>query len=94
MDVYPLRVHIVQDDIGVTGMRSSKDDYLELGGEVGEDVASVGADVDAGLDHLAGRESYGELDVVGRGEGVVAVNQRLVQVEHDCLFACVKRGIP
>jgi hypothetical protein len=64
-------------------------DYFEIFTQVLKDLPGVRPDVDAGLDDLASREGDGQLDVEGRRESVVAVNQRFVQVEDDRLAALV-----
>lgn len=43
----------------------------------------MGANVDAGLNHLPSGESDGQLDVEGRSKCVVAVDKGLVQIEND-----------
>lgn len=60
LDVLFLGVEGVQHDVGVAGVAGREDDYLEVAGEVLEDLGGVGADVYAGLDYLAGGELYGE----------------------------------
>lgn len=90
LDVLVFGVEVVQDDVGVAGVAGCEDDYLEVTGEVLEELEGVGADVDAGLDDLAGGEGYGQFDVVGDAGVLVAVDQGLVQVEYDCLFVCIR----
>jgi hypothetical protein len=63
-----------------------KQNYLEVFAQVFEDFDGVRADVDAGFNDLSCREFYGEFDVIGRVEGVVAVDEGLVEVEDDCLL--------
>jgi hypothetical protein len=87
VDEAVLRVEVVEDHVGVATMAGRENDDLEVLAEVFQDLLRVGADVDAGLDDLAGGEGDGEFDVEGRGQGVVAVDERLVEVEDDGLAA-------
>lgn len=94
LDVLVVGVQIIQDHIGVARVTSSEDDDLEVFAEVFEDVLGMGPDVDACFYDFASGESDGEFDVVGGREGVVAVNEGFVEVEHHCLFAYFTQQLP
>lgn len=83
MDVFVGGIEVIQHYIGVAGMGGGKDDDLEMFGEVFDNLLGMGADVDAGFDDLAGGEGYGQFYVVGRGEGIVAVDQSLVKIKNN-----------
>ena len=67
-------------------MAGCEDDYFEVFGEGSEDFNGIGADVDSGFDLLSGWEFNLDFDVVWQVEGVVAVNESLIQIEYNRLF--------
>ena len=89
VDVLIGGVEVVEHHVGVAGVGSCEDYDLEVFGEVFDYLLGVGSDVYACFYYLAGGEGYGQFYVVGRGEGVVAVDEGLVKIKNYGFFAYV-----
>ena len=74
VDVLAVGVEIVEDYIGVARVTGSEYDDFVVFAEVAEYFWSMGTDVDACFDDLAGWEGNGQLHVIGGCEGIVAVD--------------------
>ena len=87
VDVKVIGVEVVQNHIRIARVTGCEDDDLEVFAQILEDFLSIGSDVDACLDDLSSWEGDRQFNIVGWSQGIVAVNQSLIQIEDHTLLA-------
>ena len=85
LDVLALRIKVIHDYVGVAGVAGCEDNDFKVFRKGPQDIDCMGTYVDAGFDFLASRKLYFYLNVVRQVDGVVAVDEGLVQVKDDRL---------
>lgn len=86
LDVLVVGIEVVEDHVGIAGVAGSEDNHLKVFAQVFENILSVGTDVDTCLYNFSSWEGNRQLDIVGRGQGVVAVDESLVQIKNHSFF--------
>lgn len=94
LDVFVLRVEVIQNHIRVATVTGSEDDDLEVFAEILKDFLGVGTDVDSSLDDFSSWESDGQFDIERRSKSVIAVNEGLIQIKDHSLPAYVSQLLP
>jgi hypothetical protein len=85
-DVLSVWVKDLQDLVSITGLTCGEYKYFEVLVQVSQYFLSVGPDVDPGLDDSPVIKPYPYLDIMLLAQGVITMNQRLIQIKNQRLF--------
>lgn len=85
----PLRVEVVEHHVSIAAVAGCENDELEVASELVQESNRIGPDIDTCVDLLPVGHFDGEDDVAGSLRVFVAVNQSLVEVEHQSLLLSV-----
>ena len=68
-------------------MWGCENDDFKVFCKVFQDLLGMGTDIDARLDDLTCGKCDRKFDIIGRCEGIITVNESLIQIKDNSLFA-------
>lgn len=74
LNVFVLRIEVVQHNVGVAAVAGREDDDLEVFAKILKDFFGMGTDVDSSLDHFSSWKGNGKLNIERRSKGVIAMD--------------------
>lgn len=78
VDVFPFRIQIIQNNIGIATMTCCENDDFEVFTQILKNLESMRSYIDTRLNNLSSREGNWKLHIIWRRKHIITMNQRLI----------------
>ena len=93
MDMFSVRIQVIKNYIGVTGMTGRKNDNLEIFWQSGQYFLCKGSHIDPYLNDFTCGKVYLNFEIAGNIHILVTMNQSFIQVKNYSLLILIPLGL-